>query len=184
MPRRSPNSEFVLRKTDLSHGVPSIANISRGAPGIAANLGPPLPHVIAAVLAKTIEDRPPRFQERVTHLLVNALHFPISINIASPAPVVFQIIDAPSSVGPGILFFVAVAAFVSGTGIWPGRRIDADLQTLAVYVVSESFHIRKFLVGGDIPLPVAARFPGVVKGDLRIARIRHPAGSRGSDQPE
>src|SRR5439155_3569873 len=123
MSRRSPRSQFVLLKTDLGHRVPGVANVSRGTPGIAAYLGSPLPHIIAAILTKAVENWTPRFQKRLTHLLVNGLHFLIGINIASATPVVLQIVDAPRRIGPCVLFFVAVTAFVSGTGIGAGRRI-------------------------------------------------------------
>src|SRR6266849_1526070 len=42
---RRPRSQFVLRKTDGSHRIPTVADVARCAPGIAADVRTPLPHV-------------------------------------------------------------------------------------------------------------------------------------------
>jgi len=47
------------------------------------------------------------------------------------APVVFQVIDAPLAVGLGVLVLVAETALVAGAGLGTGRRVDAELETLA-----------------------------------------------------
>src|SRR5204863_3861569 len=119
------------------HGVPGIANIAGGAPGVAADFGPPFPNFRAAVLAKTVENRPAGFEQRVAHFLINGLHFFIGVEGAGAAPVVFEIVDAPGGESFGVLLFVAVAAFVAGAGVGTGRRVDADFQAVAVDVIGE-----------------------------------------------
>ncbi len=50
-------SVLVLRKADPGHGIPRVTDVAGGAPQIAANIGSPLPHVLAAILAKTVDNR-------------------------------------------------------------------------------------------------------------------------------
>ena len=56
--------------------------------------------------------------------MINRLHIAVGINIASAAPIVFQIIDAPRSIGFGVLLLVAIAAFVTRAGVGAGRGVD------------------------------------------------------------
>src|SRR5262249_29690760 len=113
--------------------------------------------------------------ERVSHLLVDRLHLVILIKNARPAPVVFQVINAPCGVGAGILLFVAIAAFVSGAGVGAGRGIDSQFETLAVHIIGQRLHVGKFLVGLDVALRVAHALPGVVNVDVHVAGVFHAA---------
>ena len=68
---------------------------------------------------------------------------------------------------------MSVAAFISRTRLWAGRRINADLQALCVNVIHQSLHIAKFLVGLDSSLLIANAFPTVIYIYVNIASILH-----------
>src|SRR6267378_3278273 len=71
------------------------------------------------------------------------------------------------------------AALVSGAGVGTGGRVDANFQPFAVDVIGQSFHVREFLVGGDVAASIAAGFPGVVDVDVDIAGVFHAIGGHG-----
>ena len=78
-----------------------------------------------------------------------------------------------------ILRFVAIAAFITRARIWTRRRIDSQLQSFAVDIISQRFHVGKLLVRLDISLCVAAGLPGVIDIDVEIARVFHPIARHG-----
>src|SRR5438094_9127554 len=53
--------------TNIGHGVPGVADVARGAPGIATYIGTPLPHFSAAILAEAVQDGTPSFEKRIAH---------------------------------------------------------------------------------------------------------------------
>src|SRR5260370_40329920 len=108
----------------------------------------------AAVLAKAVQNRPSGGAQGISHLLIHGLHLFIGVNVAGAAPVILQIIDAPLRVRAGILLLVAVTSFVTGASIWSGRRVNADLETLAVHIGGTSLHIVKLLVGLNVALQI------------------------------
>ena len=121
----------------------------------------------------------PAAAKRVAHLLVDGLHVVVRVEIARAAPIVLEIVDAPGGPGAGVLLLVGVAAFVAGAGVGSGRGIDADLETLAVDVIGQRFHVGEFLIASDIALGVAIGFPGVVDIDVLIAGGLHAVGRHG-----
>src|ERR1700730_12247558 len=115
-----PRSEIVLRKANLGHRVPRVADVSGGPPGIATHGATPLPHVCATILAEAVKDGASCLQERVAHLLVDRLHLFVGVDVASAAPIVFEIVHAPGGVSSRILLFVTVASLVARAGIGTG----------------------------------------------------------------
>jgi len=81
--------ERVLREADGGHGIPGVADVAGGAPGVAADFRSPLPNIGAAVLAKTVEDGAAGFEKSIAHFLINGLHFFIGVEVAGAAPIVF-----------------------------------------------------------------------------------------------
>src|SRR6266478_3464320 len=112
-----PLREFVLAKSNSGHRVPGVANVARGPPKVSADIRAPFPNIEAAILAKAVDDRTFRLQQRVTHDLIDRRHFLIGIERARAAPVILQIIDSPRRVGARVLFLVTVAAFIAGAGV-------------------------------------------------------------------
>ena len=97
-------------------------------------------------------------------------------HLAEAAQIVLQIINSPVGVGLRVLFFVIVAAFKSGASFWSGRRINSQLQSFAVNVIGERFHVGKFFVGLDDALRVAFAFPGVIYIDVNVSGVAHAGG--------
>src|SRR6185369_16526458 len=105
--------------------------------------------------------------------------FFVGVESACATPVVLQVINSPGSVGAGVLFLVTVTAFVTGAGVGTGRRINPELQTFAVNIIGQRLHVRKFLVGLDVTLRVAAGFPGVVNVDVSVSGCPHAVTGHG-----
>src|SRR5262249_52697259 len=145
-----PLGKLILAKSDARHRIPRIAYIARRAPKIAAHVGSPFPNIMPAILAKAVDDGTAGGLESVTHLLIDGGHLFVGIQDSRAAPVVLQIVDAPGSIASRVLLFMPVAAFITRACIGPGRAINPELQSLAVNVVGQRFHVREFLVGLDI----------------------------------
>src|SRR5438445_26625 len=88
MTGRRERCMVVLAKSDPRHRVPSISDIARRPPKVAANVGSPFPDVQTPVLAKAVNDRTARFEECITHLLLDSGHFFVSIVTAGTVLVV------------------------------------------------------------------------------------------------
>src|SRR6476660_7366401 len=82
--RRCPRSQFVLRKTDGGHGVPSVADVARRSPSICSYLGAPFPHLGTAILAKAIEYGAPSFEKRIAHDLIQRAHLLVGVRLRAP----------------------------------------------------------------------------------------------------
>src|SRR5215470_2525308 len=91
------------------------------------------------------------------------------------APVVLQIIDAPSGVLDAILILVTEASGASGAGFRPSIGIDSEFQTQRMDVVADSFHaVRKMLgIPDDVPAGIATHLPAVVNIDVNVSGIFH-----------
>src|SRR5262249_9469660 len=85
------------------------------------------------------------------------------------APIVLEVINAPFGKGSRVLLFVLIAGFKSGARLGAGRGVYAELETLAVNVIGERFHVAKLLVGLNLSALIALRFPGVINVDVLIA---------------
>ena len=165
--------EAVLVEADDGHSVVPVADVARRAPQVAPDRRSPLPHALEAVLAQAVNDGPPRARQGVVHLLVRGLHLGGLIDPRSAAPIVLQVIDAPVGVLLGVLFLVAVAPFVFGAGLRSRRRVDTQLQSLAVDVVGQRLHVRELLVRLNHAARVALPLPAVVDVDVDVARVLH-----------
>src|ERR1700684_1263482 len=87
---------WLQLKSDVHHRLPAVADIAGRPPRISAHLRAPLAHILPAVLAQTVNDRTPRFRQRLAHLRVNrGQRLPV-VHLARAAPVVFQIVESPS----------------------------------------------------------------------------------------
>src|SRR5208282_65129 len=91
------------------------------------------------------------------------------------APVVFQVVHAPCRILHGVLVFVAEAAGTSTTSLQPRVRVNAELQTERVNVVTDRLHpVGKTLrVGDDVGIRVAAHLPAVINVDVDVAGVFH-----------
>src|SRR5205823_6485426 len=118
-------SQLILIKANFCHRVPCIADVTRSAPKIPTHVGSPLPYIVAAVLAQAINNGTSALAQRISHLLIDSLHFLIGIKIARATPVILQIIDSPGRVRLSVLLLVAVTAFITCARVWPGRGIDS-----------------------------------------------------------
>ena len=115
------------------------------------------------------------------HLLIEALEIVLSgaVDISGAAQVVLQVVNAPGSIGFGILHFVAETAFIHGAGLWSGRRVDTNLQSLGMHVIREGLHVGKLPVGDDISFRVPFILPGVINIDIDVSQLAHAGGHHG-----
>src|SRR2546423_14679116 len=109
--------KFVLSKADFRHRVPGITNISRCPPEISAYVRSPFPNLLPAVLAQAIDDGTSTSLQRLSHFLIDGLHFLVCIKIASAAPVILQIVDSPGGLTARVLLLVPITAFITGPGV-------------------------------------------------------------------
>ncbi len=113
-------------------------------------------------------------------------------------PVVFQVIDAPGRplagvvlgkgnrahrafhLGPRAARIVRAAADIAGVGRFPGRGIDADLQSQGVNLIAHGRHVGELGVGLDaVEFSAPLALPGVVDVDVGPAVVDQPAGGHG-----
>src|SRR5207249_3390275 len=136
-----------------------------------------------AVLTQAEDDVAADLVERGAHDAVRFLPVVerrIRRDLTVRAPVVLQIVEAPLRVRLRVLFLVLIAAGVHAlTRERPGGRIQANLQTLAVDVISEPFHVWKLLVRGDLAVRIARPLPGIVDVDELIALTRETGAHHG-----
>src|ERR1035438_552878 len=106
----------LLVEADVNQGLPGIADIAGGAPGVASHFGAPRADVVLAVLTKAEDDLPSGFEERLAHFGVGRLlgHGRAIVHGPAAAPVVLQVIDAPRGVLLGILRVMVDADRKSG----------------------------------------------------------------------
>ena len=84
-------------------------------------------------------------------------------------------VEAPLGPGARVDLLVLVAAGQPLAGARAGRRVDADLQPLAVDVVGERLHVGELLVRLEHAVRVALPFPPVVDVDELVAVRREAA---------
>ena len=141
-----------LREADARHARPRVGDVAGDAPEVAAHLIAPLPDVAPAVLAETKDEVAVGFVEQRPHQRdtasagrASAVRFGLDVRVG--APVVLDVVDAPLRPRLDVLRLVLVAPGESLlTGARAGRRIDADLEALAVHVVGERLHVGEFVV--------------------------------------
>src|SRR5258708_2417595 len=156
--------------------IPTIGDVAGGAPEV-ADIARPEPGFVAAPLAEAENDGAASGFERVAHGGIGGL----GVFRTGVAPIVFQVIDAPSSVLHGVLIFVAAAAGTLGAGHGAGVGIDAEFQALGVDIVGESFDARgeSFRVGDDVAGGGAGDLPAIVDDDVFVAGVLHAAANEG-----
>ena len=173
----------ALREADARHARPRVGDVAGRAPEIPADFSAPLPDISRAVLAQTEDDVAADLVERCAHHTIRFLAVVergIRRDLAVRAPVVLQVVEAPLRVRLRVLFLVLVAAGVDALARErPGRRVETDLQSLAVDVVSEPFHVRKLLVRRDLAVRVARPLPRIVDVDELIALRRETGAHHG-----
>ena len=74
---------------------------------------------------------------------------------------------------------MAVASLIATANLWPGRGVDADLETLGVNVVGQGLHIGKARISDDISVGIAGTGPAFVDNDVFVARCSHSTGDHG-----
>ena len=169
-----------LREADARHARPRVGDVAGDAPQIAADVGAPRPHVAPSILAERKNEVAIELVERGAHHVVRLLEsrktVAIRLDVGVRAPVVLDVVEAPLRPRLRVLRLVLVAPGVSLlAGPWPRRGINADLESFAVDVVGEGFHVGEFLVRRDLAVRVARAFPGVVDVDVRVALCGEPA---------
>ena len=169
----------LLLEADAVQGLPGIGDVPRRAPGVRVNEGAPLPHIRHTVLAQGIEDVARLLAEILLHLHVRTQVGGRRMVIARvehfrvPAPVVFQVVDAPCIPGLGVLLFMAQGTQIAAAGAVARGRIDAQFQSVGMEPVGEALHVRELVVRADGSVRIAlGRLPGIVDIDVGIAVIR------------
>lgn len=92
---------------------------------------------------------------------------------AKTAEIIFKKINTPSCIEVGILLFVSVAARKFSAGECARGTVEAKLESFAVHIVGQRFHIRKFLIRAQYAVGVTRTFPGVIDIDVQVAGIAH-----------
>src|ERR1700756_1404975 len=98
-----------LCETDQRHSFIRVLDVASSAPKITADLRPPLPHTVHAILAKAVDDWTPSSYERVVHLPIGlflqrecrgdvAMTF-LAQYVAITTKVVLKEVDAPLGIG-------------------------------------------------------------------------------------
>ncbi len=124
--------EAGLAEADPGHAVVAGVDVVGGAPEVGADLRPPLPYGVPAILAEAVDHGAAGGEDGLMHLLVGGAHHGVLFGeivggllgheVVEAAEVVFEVVDAPGGVGLGVLLFVAVAAFEAGTGFGSGEE--------------------------------------------------------------
>ena len=163
LPAHRPFLLTVVTVGDVAGGAPEVADIRR-----------PLPRLVLAPFAETEHDRPAGGVQCVAHRLVGFAR----IRGAVVAPVVFQIIDAPRGVQPGVLKFVTAPAGIAAAGFSAGAIVDAELEAPGVQKVAQRLQAAgKFRrIGNEIAVSVPLfGHPAIVEHDVGVTRVAHAA---------
>src|SRR5262249_48740235 len=115
--------------------LPGIGDVAGGAPGVAADLGTPIPNVAPAVLAETEDDVAIELVQSVVHDLVrlfergNVGHLrPTAAHRVVGTPIVFQVVETPIGKALGVLLLVLPTGRAAAAGRGAGAGIDPRLQ--------------------------------------------------------
>src|SRR6267142_5920521 len=178
----------VLGETDAGYGLPGVADVAGGAPGV-GKAGPVGRAFEGSVIGEAEDDIAAGIAKGFGHFF--------GLGRFDWIPVVLEIIDAPGGPlfgvffgevifadGPGEDFFIhdsffvlggfgpspvgvfGAAADVAGVGGGPGGGIDAGFEAHGVDLVAQAFHVGKFVVALDgAKLAAALALPGIVDVD-------------------
>nr|GFC74764.1 hypothetical protein [Tanacetum cinerariifolium] len=97
------------------------------------------------------------------------------------APVVLEVVDAPTGVLLGILKLVAPAAGPPAARLRARIGVDAKLEAFAVDVIGQRLHTRRKALGIGLneALCIALAVPAVVDVDVGVAGVLHAASHHG-----
>src|ERR1700747_88447 len=95
------------------------------------------------------------------------------------ADVVLHEVDAPIEKRLDVLFFITLRTNKTSAGFWPHRRVDTELQTPGVEIVSECFHVREVCIGLEDAVQIPLSFPTIVNVDVLIPGLRHSVRDHG-----
>src|SRR5262249_51316823 len=158
------------------HAVPAIGDIAGSAPQI-AGLRRPLPGAIGTPFTDTEDNGTPRRREGIPEpgVLRRGIE-PLGI-----APIFFDVVHAPFGVGAPVLLFVSVGAGPALAGAAAGVGVDAELETLLVYVVGERLDAagEAHRIGDDPSGGIPRHLPAVVDHDVPITRVAEAARHHG-----
>src|SRR5437016_6117625 len=103
---------------------------------------------------------------RILHFWIKAL---------GVAPIYFDVIHSPRCVSLGILQFVVQTTGTLLTGEGAGIGINAQFQSLAVYVAGKSFDAggKSGCIGNDVSLGITADLPAIIDVDVLVAGGLH-----------
>src|ERR671920_412052 len=115
----------LLPRPVVFHAVEAVVYVARRPPEVSYLLAPH-PGLVRAPLADAQDHRASGCVEGVAHRQVSAL----CLQALRVAPVVLQIIDAPTGVRLRVLKLSAAAARSAAAGLPARVRVDAELQAL------------------------------------------------------
>src|SRR5204863_343304 len=111
---------------------PAVLNVARRAPQVTAHFLPPQPGLCRSPLAEAEYDGPPRGVERIAHVGIRRA----GILRGGVTPVVLQIIHSPGRIFERVLILMAQSTRPSRAGLRTRVRVDAELQSQRVHVIS------------------------------------------------
>src|SRR5208282_5903412 len=121
--------------------VEAIINVAGCTPRMTDVFGPE-PRLVVAPFAQAEENRPASRMQGIAHGGIGSVRLqPLGV-----APVVFQVINTPLRISLRVLKFVAPAAGPAAAGFVADIRIDAELQSFGVDVISQRFYARRELL--------------------------------------
>ena len=184
----------VLEPDRVEAGKPLVllqAEVSRGPPGVPADLGAPLPDLAHPVLAEVEDDVARLLLEDAAHQAVGSLparHLgigPRARRFAVGAPVVLEEVEAPLREAGRVLCLVLPGPVKARARERARRRVDARFQPQAMDVVGQRLHVGEAAVGVDHAAFVPRRnllvrilgprpaHPRIVDVHVLVTMIRH-----------
>src|SRR6266849_4459794 len=134
----------ILREADERHAVVFVRDVAGGAPEITGARSPG-PRSFHAPVADAEDDGAAGLRDGIAEFRV--LHG--GFQAFRIAPVNFDVVHAPRSVGLDVLRFVLVAAGTLFAGHAAGVGVHAELQSFGVHVIGERLHAVGEALGVD-----------------------------------